>query len=72
MARSRELTRAWRHDFSAHYSSRLPSISAVRRNGFRWDGKAWIDDDIDRLTIESVGEGLMTGRVRQAEAQALC
>lgn len=40
------------------------------RNGYRWEGEAWIGGDIDRLTIKTQGEGTR-GQLDHAEAQAL-
>jgi copper resistance protein B len=41
------------------------------KDGYRWDGEAWIGGDIDRLTIKTEGSGRIGGRVEHAEAQAL-
>jgi copper resistance protein B len=41
------------------------------RNGYRWDGEAWLGDDINRLTIKSEGEGTLHEGVDSAEVQAL-
>ena len=41
------------------------------RNGYRWDGEAWIGGDINRLTIKSEGEGTLHEGVDTAEVQAL-
>lgn len=41
------------------------------RDGYRWDGEAWIGGDLDRLTIKSEGEGVAGGALDTAEAQAL-
>lgn len=41
------------------------------RDGYRWDGEAWLGGDIDRLTIKSEGEGTAGGTLETAEIQAL-
>ena len=41
------------------------------RDGFRWDGEAWIGGDIDRLAIRTEGEGSTRAQVDSAEIQAL-
>ncbi|MBY0302673.1 copper resistance protein B [Sphingomonas ginsenosidimutans] len=41
------------------------------RDGYRWDGEAWIGGDIDRLTIKTEGEGEAGGALATAEVQAL-
>ncbi|WP_443025286.1 copper resistance protein B [Sphingomonas sp. Leaf17] len=41
------------------------------RDGYRWDGAAWIGGDIDRLTLKSEGEGLFGQSLAAAEVQAL-
>ncbi|KTF67668.1 hypothetical protein ATB93_02805 [Sphingomonas sp. WG] len=41
------------------------------RNGYRWDGEAWIGGDINRFTLKSEGEGAFGGRAEQVEVQAL-
>lgn len=41
------------------------------RDGYRWDGEAWIGGDINRLTLKSEGEGAFGRRVESAEVQAL-
>ena len=41
------------------------------RNGYRWDGEAWVGGDIDRLVLKSEGEGSFRRGVDSAEAQAL-
>ena len=41
------------------------------RDGYRWDGEAWIGGDLDRLTIKSEGEGAAGGVLDTAEVQAL-
>ena len=40
-------------------------------NGYRWDGEAWLGDDIHRLVLKSEGEGARGGEVENAELQAL-
>ena len=46
---------------------------AVRngRDGYRWDGEAWIGGDIDRLVLKSEGEGEVRGALEAAEVRAL-
>jgi copper resistance protein B len=41
------------------------------RDGYRWDGEAWIGGDIDRLWLKSEGEGTFGDRLDSAEVQAL-
>ncbi len=41
------------------------------RNGYRWDGEAWLGGDIDRLTVKSEGEGGIGGKTDSAEVQLL-
>lgn len=41
------------------------------KDGYRWDGEAWIGGDIHRLTLKSEGEGTFGGRTETAEVQAL-
>jgi copper resistance protein B len=41
------------------------------RDGFEWDGEAWVGGDIDRLWIKSEGDGEIGGSVERAEVQAL-
>lgn len=46
---------------------------AVRngRDGYRWDGEAWLGGDIDRLVVKSEGEGDVRGTLGGAEVRAL-
>lgn len=41
------------------------------RDGYRWDGEAWVGGDIDRLWLKSEGEGAFGDDVESAEVQAL-
>lgn len=41
------------------------------RDGYRWDGEAWIGGDIDRLTIKSEGRGDVARSLGEGEIQAL-
>ena len=41
------------------------------RDGYRWDGEAWLGGDIDRAVIRSEGGGRFRGGVDAAEVQAL-
>ncbi|MCU6453726.1 copper resistance protein B [Sphingomonas sp. A2-49] len=41
------------------------------RDGYRWDGEAWIGGDIDRLVLKSEGEGDARGALGSAELRAL-
>lgn len=41
------------------------------RNGYRWDGEAWVGGDINRLWVTSEGDGVLSGGVERAEVQAL-
>lgn len=41
------------------------------KEGYRWNGEAWMGGDIDRLWVKSEGEGRFAGRVESAEVQAL-
>ncbi|RYM08970.1 copper resistance protein B [Sphingobium cupriresistens] len=40
-------------------------------DGYAWEGEGWIGGDINRLAIKSEGEGVIGGRLHQAEFQAL-
>lgn len=41
------------------------------RDGYRWDGEAWVGGDINRLWLKSEGEGAFREGVDSAEVQAL-
>jgi copper resistance protein B len=41
------------------------------RDGYRWDGEAWIGGDRDRFVLKSEGSGDLGGAVESAEVQAL-
>lgn len=41
------------------------------RDGYRWDGEAWVGGDINRLWLKSEGEGAFRESVESAEVQAL-
>lgn len=41
------------------------------RDGYRWDGEAWVGGDINRLWLKTEGEGAFRAGVESAEAQAL-
>lgn len=41
------------------------------RDGYRWDGEAWLGGDIDRLVVKTEGEGTLRKGVDAAEVQAL-
>ena len=41
------------------------------RDGYRWDGQAWLGGDINRLTLKTEGEGALREGVGSAEVQAL-
>lgn len=41
------------------------------RDGYRWDGEAWVGGDINRLWLKSEGEGAFRQGVEAAEVQAL-
>ncbi|WP_294319312.1 copper resistance protein B [uncultured Sphingomonas sp.] len=41
------------------------------RDGYRWEGQAWIGGDIHRLWLKSEGEGDIGGALGTAEVQAL-
>lgn len=41
------------------------------RDGYRWDGEAWLGGDINRLVVKTEGEGAFRGGVEAAEVQAL-
>lgn len=41
------------------------------RDGYRWDGEAWLGWDINRLVLKSEGEGTLRRGVDSAELQAL-
>jgi copper resistance protein B len=41
------------------------------RDGYRWDGEAWVGGDINRLTLKTEGEGAFRQGVESAEIQAL-
>jgi copper resistance protein B len=41
------------------------------RDGYRWDGQAWVGGDINRLWLKSEGEGAFRESVESVELQAL-
>ncbi|MDF8332076.1 copper resistance protein B [Novosphingobium cyanobacteriorum] len=41
------------------------------REGYRWEGLAWIGGDVDRLALRSEGEGRYGGGIEHAEVQVL-
>jgi len=41
------------------------------RDGYRWEGQAWVGGDIHRLWLKSEGEGEFGGALGSAEVQAL-
>ena len=41
------------------------------RDGYHWDGEAWLGGDINRLTLKAEGEGVAGRGVETAEVQAL-
>lgn len=41
------------------------------RDGYRWEGEAWVGGDINRLWLKSEGEGSFGKRLESAEVQAL-
>jgi len=41
------------------------------RDGYRWDGEAWVGGDINRLWLKTEGEGAFRAGVESAEVQAL-
>lgn len=41
------------------------------RDGYHWDGEAWLGGDINRLTLKTEGEGVIRQGVEAAEIQAL-
>ena len=41
------------------------------RDGYRWEGQAWVGGDLHRLWLKSEGEGSFGGAVGNAEVQAL-
>ena len=41
------------------------------RDGYRWDGEAWIGGDLNRLVLKSEGEGSFKEAVGNADIQAL-
>lgn len=41
------------------------------RDGYRWDGEAWIGGDINRLTLKTEGEGAFGRSLERGEVQAL-
>mgnify|MGYP000486386555 CR=1 FL=1 len=41
------------------------------RDGYRWDGEAWVGGDINRLWLKSEGEGSFGKSLESAEVQAL-
>ena len=40
-------------------------------DGYRWDGEGWYGGDLDRLVVNTEGEGLRGNRLERAEVQAL-
>lgn len=74
MARSREMDLRRMHGGGTYYQILMNIAEAqIRRgrDGYRWDGEAWIGGDINRLTLKSEGEGDFSGEAQQAEVQAL-
>lgn len=64
------------HEHGAHVFSKVmvdqAEYAAVRgRDGYRWEGEAWIGGDINRAVFKTEGEGVFGGAVDQAEVQAL-
>lgn len=45
--------------------------SASHGGNYRWDGEAWLGQDVNRLVIKSEGEGAVPGGADTAEIQAL-
>lgn len=41
------------------------------RDGYAWEGDAWLGSDFDKLWVKSEGEGEIGGRLETAEVQAL-
>jgi copper resistance protein B len=41
------------------------------RDGYRWDGEAWLGGDVDRFVVKSEGSGSFGGDIESAEVQAL-
>src|SRR3546814_5875389 len=45
--------------------------SRAGRDGYRWDGEAFVGGDINRFWLKSEGEGAFGDRLESAEVQAL-
>lgn len=48
----------------------IDQLEARGGGDYAWEGKGWWGGDIDRLALESRGEGAFAGRVERAEVQA--
>jgi copper resistance protein B len=57
--------------FSQLMIDRLEYRAQKAGDGYHWEGEGWIGGDIDRLAIQSEGEGATGGALESAEVQAL-
>ncbi len=73
MQRSREQLRAENGDMIAYkvMIDQLETRIHHGRNGYGWDAQAWIGGDIDKLWIETEGEGAFDEKPEQVEVQFL-
>lgn len=64
------------HEHGAHVFSKVMvdalEYAAVRgQDAYHWEGEAWIGGDLNRAVFKTEGEGVFSGGVEHAEAQAL-
>ena len=73
MARAREEFRAEQGGRTFYQMlANLAEYQAKKgRDGYRWDGEAWVGGDINRLWLKSEGEGTFGRGAEAAEVQAL-
>ena len=50
---------------------RLELLARKGREGYTWEGDAWVGGDYDKLWFKTEGEGEIGGRLESAEVQAL-
>lgn len=50
---------------------RLELLARKGRDGYAWEGDAWVGGDYDKLWLKSEGEGEVGGQLEAAEVQAL-
>jgi len=74
-AMERARSEMMRDDGGRTYSKVMLNLAELQahrgRDGYRWDGEAWIGGDRNRLFVKSEGEGTFHEGVGDAEVQAL-